>query len=165
MRLEDGSRYAEFEQAIIADYEPITAIEYQLIIRLASLLWRLRRSVAIESGLFQIHDQINRKWRLRKKNERLDGSLEIFHKLINQPREQSASNHEFNGLPSRSVSQSTSQCLYLARSFLRLADLNGGALERITHYEVSLWRQAAQTLMLLESFRRGLAQTIREGGY
>ena len=131
MRLEDGSRYAEFEQAIIADYEPITAIEYQLIIRLASLLWRLRRSVAIESGLFQIHDQISHKRRLRKNKERLDGSLEIFHKLINQPREQSVSDNESNGLRSQSASQSTSQCLELARSFLRLADLNGGALERI----------------------------------
>jgi hypothetical protein len=48
---------------------------------------------------------------------------------------------------------------------LRLVNLNNGVLERIGRYEVSLWRQVAQTLLLLESFRKGLARTIREGGY
>jgi hypothetical protein len=57
---ENAEDYGEFEHAIIANYQPITAIEYQSVMRLASLLWRLRRTVAIESGLFQIEGHIIR---------------------------------------------------------------------------------------------------------
>jgi hypothetical protein len=59
-KAENAEDYAEFEQAIIDDYQPITAIEYQLVMRLASLLWRLRRTVAIESGLFQLQGHLIR---------------------------------------------------------------------------------------------------------
>ena len=50
--LEDEAAYKKFENKIIADYTTETAIERALVVRLASLLWRLRRAVAIESGLF-----------------------------------------------------------------------------------------------------------------
>src|SRR5262245_19168667 len=49
--LEDPAAYEAFERAIKSDYSPQTAIEGQLVTRLASLLWRLRRAVAVESGL------------------------------------------------------------------------------------------------------------------
>lgn len=165
--LEDERHYAEFEQAIIADYEPITAIEYQLIIRLASLLWRLRRAVAIESGLFQIYSQISQDRRLRKHNKQPNKPLKIFQNLLNKPREQPIPDDDFedNDFSTRNASQSSSQRLDLTYSFLRLVDLSNGGLERITRYEVCLWRQVAQTLLLLESFRKGLARTIRESGY
>ena len=39
-----------FEAAIIADYAE-TAVERELVLRLASLLWRLRRIIAIEIDL------------------------------------------------------------------------------------------------------------------
>jgi hypothetical protein len=42
------SRYAE------------TAVERELVLRLASLLWRLRRIIAIETDLFQIQAEILR---------------------------------------------------------------------------------------------------------
>jgi hypothetical protein len=45
--------YIELESLIIADYEPQTTIERVLVERLASLLWRIRRAFAIETGLFQ----------------------------------------------------------------------------------------------------------------
>ena len=35
-----------------------TAVERELVLRLASLLWRLRRATAIESGLLQIQNGI-----------------------------------------------------------------------------------------------------------
>src|ERR1700758_2961125 len=58
--LEDADDYAAFEMAIKADHDPETAVERELILRLASLLWRLRRATAIESGLFktQATDQL-----------------------------------------------------------------------------------------------------------
>jgi hypothetical protein len=52
--LEDSEDYRGFEAAIIADYDAETAIERELVLRLASLLWRLRRIIAIETDLFQI---------------------------------------------------------------------------------------------------------------
>src|SRR5215472_16646518 len=52
--LEDADDYAAFEMAITADFEAQSAVERELVLRLASLLWRLRRATAIESGLFRI---------------------------------------------------------------------------------------------------------------
>jgi hypothetical protein len=52
--LEDADDYAAFEMAVTADYDAQSAVERELVLRLASLLWRLRRATAIESGLFKI---------------------------------------------------------------------------------------------------------------
>jgi hypothetical protein len=49
-----------FEAAIIADYDAVTAVERELVLRLASLLWRLRRIIAIETELFAIQAEILR---------------------------------------------------------------------------------------------------------
>src|SRR6186713_1499704 len=50
--LEDAEDYKAFEAAIIADYDAESAVERELVLRLASLLWRLRRAITIETGLF-----------------------------------------------------------------------------------------------------------------
>src|SRR5436190_16975426 len=52
--LEDAEDYAAFELAVTADFEASSAVERELVLRLASLLWRLKRATAIESGLFGI---------------------------------------------------------------------------------------------------------------
>src|SRR5262245_35929661 len=52
--LEDAEDYAAFEMSVTADFEAISAVERELVLRLASVLWRLRRATAIESGLFAI---------------------------------------------------------------------------------------------------------------
>jgi hypothetical protein len=52
--LEDAEDYAAFEMAVTADYDAQSAVERELVLRLASLLWRLRRTTTIESGLFKI---------------------------------------------------------------------------------------------------------------
>src|ERR1700734_2501304 len=52
--LEDAEDYAAFEIAVTSDYDVRTAVERELVLRLASLLWRLRRATAIECGLFKI---------------------------------------------------------------------------------------------------------------
>jgi hypothetical protein len=52
--LEDAEDYAAFEMAVTADYDAESAVERELVLRLASVLWRLRRATAIESGLFKI---------------------------------------------------------------------------------------------------------------
>src|SRR5678815_2328144 len=50
--LEDAEDYKAFEAAIIADFDAQSAVERELLLRLASLLWRLRRATSIETGLF-----------------------------------------------------------------------------------------------------------------
>src|ERR1700722_15363964 len=52
--LEDADDYQAFEAAIIADYDAQSAVERELVLRLASALWRLRRATALETGLFEI---------------------------------------------------------------------------------------------------------------
>ena len=52
--LEDAEDYKLFEAAIIADYDAQSAVERELVLRLASALWRLRRATAMETGLFEI---------------------------------------------------------------------------------------------------------------
>ena len=50
--LEDREDYKAFEAAITADYDAQSAVERELVLRLASLLWRLRRATMMETGLF-----------------------------------------------------------------------------------------------------------------
>jgi hypothetical protein len=52
--LEDAEDYKAFEGAIIADYDAQSAVERELVLRLASLLWRLRRATTMETGLVEI---------------------------------------------------------------------------------------------------------------
>jgi hypothetical protein len=64
--LEDADDYQVFELAVTADYEAETAVERELVLRLASLLWRLRRATSIETGLLQIQHAPRRSRTQRK---------------------------------------------------------------------------------------------------
>src|SRR5690348_9634969 len=64
--LEDAEDYAAFEMAVTADYDAQSAVERELVLRLASLLWRLRRATAIEGGLFKIQAKHLPKFRQRR---------------------------------------------------------------------------------------------------
>src|SRR5450759_4294209 len=69
--VEDIHDYRGFEAAIIADYDARTAVERELVLRLASLLWRLRRATAIETDLIRIQAEILR--------DRRDGQAQLGH--------------------------------------------------------------------------------------
>src|SRR5215471_4426713 len=58
--LEDPDDYRAFEATIIADYDATTAVERELVLRLASLLWRIRRATGIETDLLRIQAEILR---------------------------------------------------------------------------------------------------------
>jgi hypothetical protein len=47
--LENAEDYKAFEAAITAQ----SAVERELVLRLASLLWRIRRATTMETGLFE----------------------------------------------------------------------------------------------------------------
>lgn len=48
--LEDAEDYGAFEAANLGDYDAQSAVERELVLRLASLLWRLRRATTMETG-------------------------------------------------------------------------------------------------------------------
>jgi len=56
--LEDAKDYKSFEAAITADYDAQSAVERELVLRLASLLWRLRRAVSIEPACSKFRPNI-----------------------------------------------------------------------------------------------------------
>ena len=55
--LEDVRAYRAFERTLIGSIDPRSVFELALIHRLASLLWRLRRASAIETGLFELQGE------------------------------------------------------------------------------------------------------------
>jgi len=149
---EDQAAYKKFENKIIADYSPEMAIERALVVRLASLLWRLRRAVAIESGLFQIQGQIIRDRNLVGGHSDPNDPLKVFYDLLRSPHRSLASedqNHSHQNLSARMIDP-----VEMAVCFLRLENFNSGKLELIGRYETRLWRQLAQTILILESMRR-----------
>ena len=50
--LENSEDYEAFEAAVISDYDAETATERELVLRLASVLWRLRRATGMETAIF-----------------------------------------------------------------------------------------------------------------
>ena len=58
--LEDAEDYKAFEAAITADYDARSAVERELVLRLASLLWRLRRAMTWKRGYSKFKPNICR---------------------------------------------------------------------------------------------------------
>src|SRR5262245_53935275 len=56
--LEHVRSYRAFERGLIASVDPRSALELALAHRLASLLWRLCRACAIETGLFEMQGEL-----------------------------------------------------------------------------------------------------------
>jgi hypothetical protein len=86
--LEDAEHYKAFEAAIIADYDAQSGVERELVLRLASLLWRLRRATTTETGLFEIQAQHQRDYRQHR--QLLSNSREVIHTLFRRPESASA---------------------------------------------------------------------------
>jgi hypothetical protein len=78
--LEDAEDYQAFEAVIIADYDPQSAVERELVLRLASLLWRLRRATTMETGLFEI--QADHLSGFRQARHALVTSQDVFHAIF-----------------------------------------------------------------------------------
>ena len=158
--VEDIDDYRGFEAAIIADYDARTAVERELVLRLASLLWRLRRATMIETELLRIQAEVLRDRRsghltVRSRNKPppiLGGAI---------PAAQDMPEDETNSGPwpaSHSTSHLAPEPLSgardLAHCFLRLANLDNGVFERLGRYETALSRQVVRILFLLKSSRR-----------
>lgn len=138
--LEDEKEYRAFERSVIATYTPATAVGQELASRLASLLWRLRRATAIETGLFSIQADI-----LQERRRRTDNIARTVQRLLVSAQGEAREEEKPN------LTSTTD--MTVARCFLRVVHLNQAAFERIGRYETMLWKQVAQTLILLGDAR------------
>ena len=157
--LEDAEDYKAFEASITADYDAQSAVERELVLRLASLLWRLRRATTIETGLFEI--QANHLSEFRRTQQISPASREIVYALFNANSDRQVASHSLaNTTEVRSASRlipaqgEIAPDVELARCFLRLCNLSNYALDRLSRYEAALWRQVGQTLFALDNLDR-----------
>ena len=155
--LEDAEDYKAFELAITADYDALSAVERELVLRLASLLWRLRRTTTIETGLFEI--QADHLSEFRKSHQMSPASREIVYALFNANSDRQTASHGVANTttsPASRLASTRGQVapdVELARCFLRLCNLPNYALDRLSRYEATLWRQAGQILFALDNLR------------
>jgi hypothetical protein len=146
--LEDCEDYQAFEAAVISDYDAQSAVERELVLRLASVLWRLRRATGIETALFESVAEGPRQNDARPSSATVVGIADVSerHPLFLRPA-QGPDAPEGEQLSSDSKKD-------IADCFLRLAELPTSALDRLSRYEHMLWRQARQIVFTLESLRR-----------
>src|SRR5215813_13895127 len=144
--IEDIRSYRAFERALVGSIDPRSVIELALGHRLASLLWRLRRASAIETGLFEIQAEFcsdqGRTFPADKVNRGRFITQANGHKIAPGPNgrhDPPASDQEplsTASLTPWSKSRTIAQC------FLRLSNLDPTLLDRVGSYEARLWRQA-----------------------
>ena len=124
--------------------------------KLASLLWRLRRATLIETELLTIHAEIVRESR----HARQEIHYSTFGAQLSDV--QGEGNADTKRDPGPAMTRdaafelgfhSVDQSRDLAHSFQRLANLDNGAFDRLNRYESRLWRQFVQTLLCLQSAR------------
>jgi len=155
--LEDADDYVAVETAVTADYDAQSAVERELVLRLASLLWRLRRATTIESGLFKIQAKHLLQFRRRRqahwqRQEIIDGVYRNTLATEEQQDDETSSSTLAPDPPSTIEPADPSDDL--TRAFVRLSSLPTYPLDRLSRYEATLWRQASQILLTLECLDR-----------
>jgi hypothetical protein len=153
--IEDAEDYQAFETAVIADYDVESAVERELVLRLASVLWRLRRATGIETALFESVTAEPSEVEHGSSRPTLIDAADLADRnqlhLVATRQSDAAAGNEL-GLDAKKD---------IRDSFLRLAALPTFALDRLSRYEHLLWRQARQIVFTLESLRRRKRQPSR----
>lgn len=125
--LEDAEDYEAFQLAITSEYDAETATERELVLRLASLLWRLRRATAIETALFE------------RMSDRVPPTA-----CPGTP----------GGGPQAGTTELSTYSATIASCFLDMMALPTCPLDRLSRYEHTLWRQARQVMFTIRVQRR-----------
>jgi hypothetical protein len=161
--VEEPDKYQAFEAGLIEDYAPDRMVERELVARLASLLWRLRRATRIETGLFEMESRmLQQRHRDQVRHQADNPGLTIFYKMLQgAPNAMSAGSPIPPGDPagtpgaftnaSLKVEPDPQQTIHPASLYLRLYRNNPAVTKRLARYETTLWRQLAQTLLMLET--------------
>jgi hypothetical protein len=163
--IEDRQEFEDFAAGIRADYQPVSTIEHELVARLASLLWRLRRATLIETNLFQLQARLAMEQTLGRhgKSETASPGLGTLYRLLRSPETIVPSQADLNtpgfsnhGADVPNTRKNSSGYPNPATIFLRLCNLNSFPIERINRYEIAMWRQVAQTLFILDACKKRL---------
>lgn len=156
--LEDAEDYKAFEGAITADYDAQSAVERELVLRLASLLWRLRRATTMETGLFEIQAVHLRD--CRQNHQLLPDSRDVVRAVFRRVHSAGAHTTSHDAVTDKTKlvpdirMKPDASAVEFARCFLRLADMPNFALDRLSRYEANLSRQAGRILHALEMLDR-----------
>ncbi len=141
--LEDAEDYKAFEAAVAAGFDAQTAVERELVLRLASLLWRLRRATAIDTGLLEApsgQDTAPDRETVAPNEQAADG-IALIGGLENQTSREDRDDKFRNETLNSEI----------ARRFLQLEPQS---FERLGRYETALWRQVCQAIFVLDVLRR-----------
>jgi hypothetical protein len=156
--LENPEEYRTFEAAILSEYLPQTPVEHELVRRLASLFWRLRRATSIETGLLRMQGEILRAFRRSRRKtleRRGQETASSLRETYPEPRQEIlAENGADEFAPENGQGGAASPSRDLALSYLRLANLDHEPIDRLSRYEGGLWRQTVQTLFALQALKR-----------
>jgi hypothetical protein len=158
---EDIADYEAFEANVIGDYDAQTAVERELVLRLASLLWRIRRATAIETDLLRIQAE-----GLHDRQLAIDRNSDESPLRIPEPAIPLAvggwSDDTITAINSNEAEgDAAAETLVepfrgLTHCFLRLANLDNAVFDRLADYQARLWRQTIQTLAALRWTRQPL---------
>ena len=157
--LEDAEDYQAFEAAIVADYDAQSAVERELVLRLSSLLWRLRRATTMETGLFDMQADHLREFR-QARQIHPDSRKIVYAMFARSDQIDAEPDRALHGITTGTETLPSSEpepvdpAADLARCFLRLANLPNFALDRLSRYEAILWRQVSQILFALDALDR-----------
>ena len=155
--LEHVRSYRAFERALIASVDPRSALELALAHRLASLLWRVRRASAIETGLFEIQAKLlSTRGQAPSRGASQPGTATGANGHSKAPGSNGRDDRPARDQEPLSMSMRPplGPSHALAQCFLRLSNLDPTLLDRVGSYETRLWRQAAQTIWTLEAMRQ-----------
>src|SRR5262245_24405511 len=161
--LEHVRSYRAFERVLITSVDPRSVIELALAHRLASLLWRLRRASAIETGLFEIQSELlSARGQAPSRGPSQPGTLQTPTQAnghgkgpgSNGRDHPPGNNQEALSTSMRPLLAPWSKSRAMAQCFLPLSNLDPSLLDRVGSYEARLWRQAAQTIWTLDAMRR-----------
>jgi hypothetical protein len=152
-RAEDEGDYQAFEAAVIADYDVRTAVERELVLRLASLLWRLRRATAVETDLLSIQAESSADRCNRGGDVPQQPPAAVYLPTVRAMRPGGEA-ESADVSPSDLKNHYAAATRTLTHCFLRLANLDSAVLDRLGRYEAALWRQTVQTLFALGSARQ-----------
>jgi hypothetical protein len=163
--IEDVEDYRAFEIAIASEYDARSVVERELVLRLASLLWRIRRATGIETALLALEAE-NAQGRspppgpLDAKESRRSAKLDALEPAEcvsscaatedhDDTEEQTCAERERLASPSFQISLRA-----LTHCFRALANADDRVFEKLGRYEAALWRQVVQVLFALHGARR-----------
>lgn len=147
---ESVDEYENLERLLLSEYRPKTTTAHLLVARLVSVLWRLNRATAIETGLFEAQGLVIKRSRsLQRAADIYRDTPSLVPEVASEPASADPNKNEDQEVERDKPHRPSKDRARLAEVFLRLSDQYDGLPNKVSRYEATLWRQAAQTMALL----------------